>query len=589
VAIDPNCSKRASIVACEAHGLVLGGPGSGKTTVALRKAVSRIQSGLADGQTVLFLSFSRAAVTRVLDAAKLEVPRKDLVRLTVDTFHAFFWRVLKAHGYLLGAPRKLTILLPQDEKALSGGMDSSDAGWTSWIAERERLFRQEGRVCFDLFGPSVAELLARCAHLGPLVGATYPLIIVDEAQDTGTHSWRCVELLSKHAQILCLADLDQQIYDFLPGVGPQRVVEIRDALRPFEVDLGTDNGRSPDSEILSFANDILEDRPRGAPYKGVRTLRYNPKNANWNTLLRRALKTAFDEAKQVGRDGPKSIAVLTDTGANALHASKALSAVGDANAGKAIRHKLHFDEAEALLIARLAAFLLEPKTLAKRDEDIATCMTLLADAKLATGTGKTDVQTMLRQSRELRAGKASKAGIVKALRNALARLYEQGFVGVPGTDWLSVKTALRETGDKSLVRAALQLDYMVAFQRGHRISAGLSEEWLRDGAYTRARAALDVALAQEQILDGSEPPLGIHVMNVHKSKGKQFDAVVLVRQARATGKGDWASTFVWRGDSEPYAKSRRILRVGASRAREHLVILDPLYPSCPLLTGHSLG
>jgi DNA helicase-2/ATP-dependent DNA helicase PcrA len=130
---------------------------------------------------------------------------------------------------------------------------------------------------------------------------------------------------------------------------------------------------------------------------------------------------------------------------------------------------------------------------------------------------------------------------------------------------------------------------MVAFQRGHRISAGLSEEWLRDGAYTRARAALDIALAQEQILDGSEPPLGIHVMNVHKSKGKQFDAVVLVRQARATGKGDWTSSFVWRGDSAPYAKSRRILRVGASRAREHLVILDPMYPSCPLLTGHNLG
>ena len=70
MSIDPKCPKRASIVACGRHALVLGGPGSGKTTVALRKALAHIRQGLADGKTVLFLSFSRAAVTRVLDAAK---------------------------------------------------------------------------------------------------------------------------------------------------------------------------------------------------------------------------------------------------------------------------------------------------------------------------------------------------------------------------------------------------------------------------------------------------------------------------------------------------------------------------------------
>lgn len=121
--IDPDCPKRAAIVACETHALVLGGPGSGKTTVALRKAVARIKKGLTPGQTVLFLSFSRAAVARVLDAAKIEVAKQDLGLLSVETFHAFFWRLLKPHGYLLGAPRALSILLPQDEKSLRGGID----------------------------------------------------------------------------------------------------------------------------------------------------------------------------------------------------------------------------------------------------------------------------------------------------------------------------------------------------------------------------------------------------------------------------------------------------------------------------------
>jgi DNA helicase-2/ATP-dependent DNA helicase PcrA len=568
---------------------VLGGPGSGKTTVALKKAVACIQNGLAPGQTVLFLSFSRAAVTRVLDAAKMEVSKRDLEQLSVETFHAFFWRLLKPHGYLLGAPRRLSILLPQDEKALREGIDEEDEGWAQWLEARDKLFWEDGRVAFDLFAPNAAALLERCIHLPRLVGAAHPLIIVDEAQDTGTFAWRCMELLAPHAQVLCLADLDQQIYDFLPGVGPERVSEIRKALSPFEVDLGSDNGRSPDSEILTFANDVLTARPRGAPYKGVKSLRYRPvKQTNWNVLLRRGLKAIYDAADEQGKQSPKTIAVLTDTSGNALGVSKALSAHGEANAGKAIPHKLHFDEAEALLIARMIAFLLEPKRHSEEAVDVATCMVLLADAKKAVGTGKKDVAILLRQSHELRAGKAPRAGIIAALRQVLARLHEHGFSGDPAADWISVKRALRDTGHKDLVRAAQQLDYLVAFQRGHRISAGLSAEWLQSGTYAGARVALDTALAKEQILDGTEALAGIHVMNVHKAKGKQFDGVIILRQARFAGPKP-ESSFVWRGDHPPYPKSRRIVRVAASRARECLVILDPLWPDCPLLAGHNLG
>lgn len=586
--IDPNCPKRAAIVACDDHALVLGGPGSGKTTVALRKAVARIKAGLTPGQTVLFLSFSRAAVARVLDAAKIEVAKQDLKLLSVETFHSFFWRLLRPHGYLLGAPRSLSILLPQDEKALRGGIDKEDPGWPDWLATRDKLMWEQGRVAFDLFAPNAAALLERCKHLPRLVGAAHPLLIVDEAQDTGLHAWRCVELLAPYCQIVCLADLDQQIYDFLPGVGPERVAAIRTALKPYEEDLGSDNGRSPDSEILNFANDILTNRPRGAPYKGVEAIGYNPKGMNLNVLLRRGMKAIFDAAEKQGREPPKTIAVLTDTGGNALGASKALSAVGDANKGKAIGHKLHFDEAEALLTARMAAFLLEPKVDARRDVDVATCMDLLANARRSTGTGKIEVATMLKQSLDLRSGKVSKAAIVGALREVLSELNQQGFSGSPAADWSLVKRVLRDSGHKDLLRAVQQLDYMVAFQRGDRISAGLAEEWLRDGAYTHARQTLDQALSQDQLLDGTQAPTGVHVMNVHKAKGKQFDGVILVRQARFSGPKP-ESNFVWRGDTPPYAKSRKILRVGASRAREHLVVLDPMWPACPIMKGHKLA
>src|SRR2546426_2980064 len=98
------CENRQRILAAEGHVLVIGGPGCGKTTIALAKAQKRIEAGLAPGQSVLFLSFSRAAVSRVIEASKLQLPKELQKQLSIHTFHSFFWEMLKAHGYLLGAP-----------------------------------------------------------------------------------------------------------------------------------------------------------------------------------------------------------------------------------------------------------------------------------------------------------------------------------------------------------------------------------------------------------------------------------------------------------------------------------------------------
>jgi DNA helicase II / ATP-dependent DNA helicase PcrA len=219
------CELRQKLLDCNGHALVIGGPGSGKTTIALKKAVVRICAGMAPGQSVLFLSFSRAAVARVGEAARQDVPKIQRGMLSMQTFHSFFWTLLSTHAYLLGSPKVLHILLPADEQALYGTIKKKDRNaenveWVKWLSERERLFREEGKIAFDLFASNAAELLCRSAHLRRLVAQKYPLIIVDEAQDTDVHAWRCIELLAPLAQIVCLADLEQQIFDHLPGIGP---------------------------------------------------------------------------------------------------------------------------------------------------------------------------------------------------------------------------------------------------------------------------------------------------------------------------------------------------------------------------------
>lgn len=568
--------------------LVTGGPGSGKTTIALRKAVRRVQAGMSAGQSALFLSFSRAAVARILDAAKLETNAIEQDQLSIQTFHSFFWNILKAHSYLLGTPRKLSILLPQDEKALSGGIDKEDESWAQWLVERERLYLEEGRIAFDLFAPNATRLLAASSHLLLSLARRHPIIIVDEAQDTGQFAWQCIEMLAPYSQIICLADLEQQIFDYLPGVGPERIASIRSALNPLEVDLGTQNHRSPDSEILTFANDILAGRSRGAPYKGVSSFSYRPEKPtpNWNHVLRRAIAHLLSKIRAESDIRPVTLAVLVSNNRSALRMSNALNAI-EPNPGKRVRHKLLFDEAEALLSARFAAFLLEPKDLSLLDLHVAASMELIAAARRATGQAKTAVSKLLEQAAKIRAGKALNINVVKALRCLITTLQAEKFTGNPAADWLAVKYALRATGQDELLRVASQLDFLVAFRRGHRISAGLADEWLRDGAYTNARLVLERAFAQEQILDGVELTAGLQVMNFHKAKGKQFDGVVIIREARRTAAGV-ESSFVWRGDEAPHPKSRKVLRVGITRARTHTLIVDPLWPVCPILKGHKL-
>ena len=89
------CDKRKAIIAQTGHLLVLGGPGSGKTTIALFKAQRRF-SALKLGQEFLFLSFSRAAIRQVLPRCKEILTPAERRAVTVQTYHAFCMEMLES-------------------------------------------------------------------------------------------------------------------------------------------------------------------------------------------------------------------------------------------------------------------------------------------------------------------------------------------------------------------------------------------------------------------------------------------------------------------------------------------------------------
>lgn len=579
------CPLRQSLLDCSGHALVIGGPGSGKTTIALKKAITRITSGMEDWQSVLFLSFSRAAVARIGEAMRQQVPKDQRAMLSMQTFHSFFWSLISTHGYLIGAPKKIKILLPSDEKTYYGSIKKKDRNeanpaWMSWLRERDRLFTENGLIAFDLFPQNALVLLERSEYIRRLISKKYPLIIVDEAQDTGPEAWKCIELLSRNSQIICLADLEQQIFDHLPGVGPERILAIKAALNPLQIDLGTQNHRSSGTEIAVFGQDILIGQVRGAPYVGVSSVSYNPKTRGQNSALRMSIGILHRAIRKSTGSFARSIAILTHSGASAAKISAALN-----SGAKPVRHSLAFDEAEAILNARLAAFLLEPKSESCRLDDLACALELLASAKKAAG--RASATKWQEWAVNARAGKVSKAGFVQNVLGLIDTMRANNLVGDPAKDWNFVKRELHKTQDNELIEVARNLDYLVAFNRGRLISAGLGGVWVRDGQYTGARDILDTALAQDQMLNGVDDPPGIQVMTIHKSKGKQFDGVIVVREGRHNGQ-TLESSFIWWGDVPPYQRSRKILRVAVTRAKYHTLLLQHIYPGCPIVGSHRL-
>lgn len=104
---------RSAIVAAEGHLLVLGGPGAGKTTIALRAAKRRCER-LQPGQEVLFLSFSRSAVRQVLARQGSILTSSESQGVQVKTYHAFCLDLLRSFGKLLTSTTP-SILYPSDE------------------------------------------------------------------------------------------------------------------------------------------------------------------------------------------------------------------------------------------------------------------------------------------------------------------------------------------------------------------------------------------------------------------------------------------------------------------------------------------
>ncbi|GLL05131.1 UvrD-helicase domain-containing protein [Dactylosporangium matsuzakiense] len=553
---------RQKILAAEGHLLIEGGPGCGKTTVALLKARNRLDS-LEPEQRVLFLSFSRAAVRQIADRMQGLLTRAARRQLEVRTFHSFFLELVRAHGPLLnGHPSAM--ITPERERQLKADFDGD------WTAETHRLAREEGLYVFDRLAGTAARVLTRIAAVRDLYSNTYPLVIVDEFQDTNDDQWQAVRALSQASTIVCLADPDQRIFDHIEGVDEKRIEHVVEALAPERFDLSKDNHRSPGGGLLDYANAVLRNDPTFPKPANVHDIRYGyPTTCEAQVHLVTLRLTKLLE-QQLGRT--PTIAVLAPVNALVARLSDHMSAEKPylSRPGMVlptIDHELNWDPDLSAAAGYVVASIMEWPTM-PRAEAVIDTLNAAADYYRIKFTGgvigaRATITTIERAITAIQAGQTVRSRAAGVLLAAFDAGVE--FIGDPVADWQTARAHLH--GATELEELFHSARLLRLFRATDALVWALTAAWDGTAAYVAAAQVIRTVLANEVLEAAVSEPRTVSLMSMHKSKGKEFDGVVI---AEAQHYGHLLEPG-W--DDSRVQSARRLLRVAITRARTAVVFV----------------
>ncbi len=136
--------------------LVLGGPGTGKTTTLVESVAARIADGTPTDQ-VLALTFGRRAAGRLRDRVEARVAHDVVAEPLVRTFHSYAFGILRRAAVALGDPPPRLLTAPEQDLVIRELVAADPERWPDSLrpALRTRAFATQLR-----------DLLLRCAERG---------------------------------------------------------------------------------------------------------------------------------------------------------------------------------------------------------------------------------------------------------------------------------------------------------------------------------------------------------------------------------------------------------------------------------------
>ena len=139
------------------------------------------------------------------------------------------------------------------------------------------------------------------------------------------------------------------------------------------------------------------------------------------------------------------------------------------------------------------------------------------------------------------------------------------FSGDPVGDWKLARDVVDKTHGLEELGRAVRLVRL--FRATDELATGLASLWRTAGKYQGASSLIRRVLERERLLGADLTPRGCILMNFHKSKGKEFDGVIIVERKYR------GEIFNENWEKPPFVEARRVLRVAITRAREKVFIL----------------
>lgn len=561
--------------------LVLGGPGSGKTTIALLKAKRTIEDkGVKQGQLVLFLSFARATVSRVEEQVGVLISKSIRSQLEVNTYHGFIWNLIKCHGYLINHNSPIRLLPPPEAASRFANI----IGDESRNSEKNRLFVKEGILHFDLFAKIGADLLSRSNVLAEIISDSYPLIILDEFQDTNSDEWGFIQALGKRSTLIALADAEQRIYEFR-GADPARIGEFITQYHPTQFDFGLENNRSNGTDIVDFGNDLLTGKNIGKQYNNVH-FEYYPFRQGYGLHLDIKIAVLKTRKKLVDLEKENwSIAVLVPSKKLMLDVSDYLGTIQPLPNNRKlpqISHEVALETAGPSLAAILLAGLLEfgSRKQENANQLIYDLCEHIRGRKGNEPPSKANLELSSALQSFIDSGKirgSKRQLIIDECRSIAAACSQLELTGNPSDDWMTVRSLFAGCTSELIKQVEYDSKYLRLLHKGSELRSSLSNLWRTSGNYSGAAESVRTALLQEYFASSTKLWRGIHVMTIHKSKGKEFDEVI-VYEGRYQGKIARKDA-----DKKQLDQSRLNLRVAITRAKQNATILTPRDDVCIFL------
>ncbi|WP_051366556.1 ATP-dependent helicase [Hamadaea tsunoensis] len=177
--------------------LVLGGPGTGKTTALVESVAARVTEG-EDPERILVLTFGRRTSAELRRRIEARVsgasPRRVMREPVVRTFHAWAFGLLRSAAALRGEPAPRLLTGPEQDLLIRELLEDGEIAWPDGVrpALKTRAFAEQLR-----------DLMQRAAERG--LG---PAGLDEVAARTGRADWHAAaEFLGEYEQILALSEM----------------------------------------------------------------------------------------------------------------------------------------------------------------------------------------------------------------------------------------------------------------------------------------------------------------------------------------------------------------------------------------------